>query len=255
MNSKNLSTTPSFLNRVKLFLPVALCLNFLSGCTTSNWRTASRESAGIAPKPEDLKESIFQVYAARAFSWRGYFATHPWVAWKRKADAQYTVAQVYSWGHEVRGSTINVEQDVPDRHWFSNPPEILFTVQGDEADRIIAHVEKLIENYPHKNRYVIWPGPNSNTFVDYIVRNTPGITVELPPHAIGKDYLPNGGLFAKSPTGTGIQMSVLGILGFTVGLGEGIEVNLLGLNFGFDLLRPALKLPFVGRVGMRDKPF
>jgi hypothetical protein len=31
---------------------------------------------------------------------------------------------------------------------------------------------------------------------------------------------------------------------------EGVEINLLGLNFGFDFLRPALKLPGVGRIGM-----
>ena len=33
---------------------------------------------------------------------------------------------------------------------------------------------------------------------------------------------------------------------------EGIEVNLLGLVFGVDVLRPALKLPFFGRIGMKD---
>lgn len=36
----------------------------------------------------------------------------------------------------------------------------------------------------------------------------------------------------------------------TVGLVEGLEINLLGLNFGIDFLRPALKLPLIGRLGM-----
>jgi hypothetical protein len=30
---------------------------------------------------------------------------------------------------------------------------------------------------------------------------------------------------------------------------EGLELNLLGLNFGIDIYKPAIKLPFVGRVG------
>jgi hypothetical protein len=30
---------------------------------------------------------------------------------------------------------------------------------------------------------------------------------------------------------------------------EGLEVNLLGLGFGIDPLGPALKLPFIGRIG------
>ncbi|GGY08262.1 hypothetical protein GCM10007160_39610 [Litchfieldella qijiaojingensis] len=31
---------------------------------------------------------------------------------------------------------------------------------------------------------------------------------------------------------------------------EGLEVNVLGLSLGIDLIRPALKLPGIGRVGM-----
>jgi hypothetical protein len=31
---------------------------------------------------------------------------------------------------------------------------------------------------------------------------------------------------------------------------EGIEVNLLGLSLGVDPVRPALKLPTLGRLGM-----
>lgn len=47
-------------------------------------------------------------------------------------------------------------------------------------------------------------------------------------------------------------MNLFGVLGLTVGLSDGLEVNVLGLNFGVDVLRPALKLPFVGRLGFRD---
>jgi hypothetical protein len=39
-------------------------------------------------------------------------------------------------------------------------------------------------------------------------------------------------------------------LGVAVGREEGIELNLLGLNFGIDFHKPALKLPFVGRLGL-----
>ena len=31
---------------------------------------------------------------------------------------------------------------------------------------------------------------------------------------------------------------------------EGLELNLLGLTIGVDLLRPALKLPGIGRIGL-----
>lgn len=86
------------------------------------------------------------------------------------------------------------------------------------------------------------------------MRNTPGLFIELPPHAIGKDWIGQAQPFGISESGTGVQVSLIGLLGFTVGLAEGIEINIFGLTFGVDILRPALKLPFVGRIGFEDKP-
>lgn len=231
-------------------------LSFLGliSCSSTRWQTASRASAQIAPLPEELSESIYQIYTARAFSWRGYFATHPWVAWKRKEEKEYTVAQVMSWGLRREGSALSIQTDIPDRHWFGNKPELIFEARGDQADQMIDRLLTLTQDYPYKGTYTLWPGPNSNTFVEHVIRYTPGITVELPPHAIGKDYLTNSHLFARSPSGSGIQFSLFGVLGFTVGAAEGIEVNILSMTFGVDILRPALKLPFYGRLGMDDKP-
>ena len=47
-----------------------------------------------------------------------------------------------------------------------------------------------------------------------------------------------------------MQLSVLGAVGVLLAADEGVEINLLGLVFGLDVLRPALKLPGIGRVGM-----
>ncbi len=57
--------------------------------------------------------------------------------------------------------------------------------------------------------------------------------------------------FAISESGTGLQFSLYAMLGIIVGLREGIEINIIVLSFGIDFLRPALKLPMVGRFGMR----
>ncbi len=37
----------------------------------SDWRTASREPAGLAPDPATTPEAVVQVYSARAVRWRG----------------------------------------------------------------------------------------------------------------------------------------------------------------------------------------
>jgi hypothetical protein len=79
----------------------------------------------------------------------------------------------------------------------------------------------------------------------------PELGLELPPTAIGKDYLNNGSLFGRTPSGTGYQVSLLGLLGLSVGQKEGLEINLLGLTFGVDPLDLAVKLPGIGRLGAR----
>jgi hypothetical protein len=39
------------------------------------------------------------------------------------------------------------------------------------------------------------------------------------------------------------------LLGLTLGMREGVEVNVLGLVLGLDVVHPALKLPGIGRLG------
>ncbi len=80
------------------------------------------------------------------------------------------------------------------------------------------------------------------------MREVPELRADLPPTAIGKDYL-GASIFAAAPSGSGVQVSVAGVLGVTASSVEGLELNLLGLTFGLDPWPPALKLPLVGRVG------
>jgi hypothetical protein len=103
--------------------------------------------------------------------------------------------------------------------------------------------------YPYPWSYRTWPGPNSNTFTAFVARSVPELRLVRPPTAIGKDYLPGGTIAARSPSGTGVQLSVFGLLGVLAAPAEGIEINVLGLNFGLDVKDPAVKLPVVGRVG------
>lgn len=83
----------------------------------------------------------------------------------------------------------------------------------------------------------------------HIGRVVPQLGLDLPSNAIGKDYRPLTRPIGLPPSGKGVQVSVLGLLGFTVGAQEGLEFNILGLNLGVEFTSPALRLPFVGRVG------
>jgi len=107
---------------------------------------------------------------------------------------------------------------------------------GARAAALIPRIEAAIAAYPHQRRgsYTVWPGPNSNTFVAWVVRNSEGFGIEMPPAAVGKDYLGMGIGAAPAASGTGIVLSIAGVLGLTLALREGLELNLLGSSIGID---------------------
>ena len=131
----------------------------------------------------------------------------------------------------------------PDNYWFGSRPDLLVDVRGDGVDVLIDRVEAAVRAYPYPSSYRTWPGPNSNTFTAFVGRAVPELRLDLPPTAVGKDFLPGGAPVGLAPSGTGVQVSLLGLAGVLVGWEEGVEVNLLGLTFGLDWNRPALKLP------------
>jgi len=78
----------------------------------------------------------------------------------------------------------------------------------------------------------------------------PELKTVLPPTAIGKDHPYQGKWFGLTRSRTGVYVSLAGYLGPTIGWVEGFEISFLGAVLGFDVRRPALKLPGVGRLGM-----
>lgn len=215
----------------------------------ADWRTASRDSAGLAPDPATTTDAVIQVYAARAFNWRGLFAVHTWIAIKAENANAFTVHQVLGWNKWSGHSVVDSRTDVPDRRWYAAEPTIVADLRGQRAAELIGPLEAAIQRYPYPDDYRLWPGPNSNTFVAFVGREVPALQLNLPVTAIGKDYLVGGAMVGSSPSGSGGQVSLAGALGVMVAKREGLEVNVLGLVFGIDLLRPAIKLPGIGRIG------
>lgn len=215
-----------------------------------SWQTAPRHSAGIAPDPvENARQAIVQVYAASTFGWRGLFAVHPWIIFKRAGETAFTRYDVVGW----RGrNVVQRNYAIPDGLWYGARPTLLVDHRGEGVDAMIEAIEQAIESYPYRDTYRSYPGPNSNTFLAHIGREVPALKLDLPANAIGKDYRPIDAPLGLSSSGRGLQASLLGLLGMNIGLEEGIEVNILGINFGLDFNSPGVRLPFVGRLGMDD---
>jgi len=172
-------------------IPVYVLIGLiLSSCSSGkDWRTASRESAGIAPIPSATNEAVLHVYGANAWSWRGWFAIHTWIAAKRTGEASYTVYDVIGWRGYNGQPVLGITQDVPDRYWYGARPRIIKEHRGIGVDTLIDAVDKAAHDYPWKTTYKAFPGPNSNTFTAWIAQQVPELELDLPFSAIGRGYV------------------------------------------------------------------
>lgn len=233
---------------IAFFLPLAThAAWWLSQDHPRSYAVADWSSADILPRPAAEPEAVVHVLAGRTGRWKGIFAHHTWVVVKPKRASRYTRYEVVGWGQPVR-----TDSYAADGRWFGDTPVIVATLRGAEAERAIPDVRAAVASYPYGDRgtYGIWPGPNSNTFIAHVVRAVPDLAGGLLPTAIGKDFQSWSHVLALSPSRTGLQLSLHGLLGVSVGWVEGIELNILGLVAGIDVRRPAVKLPGWGRIGL-----
>jgi hypothetical protein len=216
------------------------------GDRAATWSAADWSSAGLLPRARDDREAAVYVMAGRTGRWKGIFAHHTWIVVK-PAGGNYTRYDVVGWGRALR-----TDAYAPDGRWYGNVPDIVLTIRGSEAEAMIPEIRRAVAAYPHGDRgaYVVWPGPNSNTFVAAVAREVPALARALLPTAIGKDFAGWPFYLGAAPSRTGVQVSLGGLLGATIGWIEGVEVNLLGLIAGVDVRRPALKVPGWGRIGL-----
>ncbi len=220
-----------------------------------DWRLASHDPSGLAPEPSQTPEAVVQVYAARAFAWRGAFSVHTWIAAKPANANRYTRYEVIGWRLYRGLPAVSVTNDrAPDAQWFGADPWLLRDLRGADAEAIIAALPEAVTSYAYPRHYRAWPGPNSNTFTAHVARHLPQLRLALPAIAVGKDYLGDSQWVARTPSGTGVQLSVSGMFGVLVGCREGIELNILALNVGIDPRGLAIQLPGIGRIGRSVNP-
>lgn len=232
---------------VVLLLPVVV----IYSANGTHWRDADRSSAGLAPDPAAHPGAVIHVYAARTFGWRGTFGVHTWISTKPANAEGYSVHQVVGFRSRRNLPVVVSQVDVPDRAWYGSTPTLLVDIRGGQAEALIPKVLEAVAAYPYADTYTLWPGPNSNTFVAWVGRQVPELQLDLPSTAIGKDYLA-GTIVDSTPGGSGYQLSLYGLLGVSLGTREGLELNLLGLNFGVNPMKLQLKLPGIGVLGKSE---
>ncbi|SFE78828.1 Protein of unknown function [Phytobacter palmae] len=211
------------------------------------WWSARRDSSGMAPDARQFAQlAIVQVYVAPTWGWKGVVAVHPWIVFKRAGETEYNRYEVISWGG---GEKVRRNRNAPDGYWYGAKPRLLVEHRGAQAEAMIPQIEAAIASYPWPDTYHAWPGPNSNTFIAHIGRQVPDLKLDMPANAVGKDFRSLLNPVGLPPSGRGIQVSLLGVAGITLGAEEGFELNLLGLSMGVDFTPLRLRLPFIGGVG------
>lgn len=203
-------------------------------------------AAGLAPDPATTPEAVAQVYGARTLGMKGLFGVHTWIAVKPSHAPSWTVYEVIGWRLRWSDNAVVIRERQPDAPWFGSPVELYADKRGPGVDALIKRIDEAARHYPYAHTYTLWPGPNSNTFVAWIARTVPELEVDLPATAVGKDFIGTS-LVSRAPSGSGYQLSLGGVLGIAASRIDGLEINLLGLNFGVS--GSGVKLPLVGRIG------
>lgn len=99
---------------------------------------------------------------------------HRWEVWQAKNAGGTSIGHLHC---DLKG---------PDAGVGGGPARIAAEWTGEQA-AAIARVLEAADAYPYCQRYLPWPGPNSNTFAAWVLRQAK-IKHRLPWQAFGRDF-------------------------------------------------------------------
>ncbi|MEO0497193.1 MAG: DUF3750 domain-containing protein, partial [Pseudomonadota bacterium] len=187
-------------------------------------------------------DAEIMVLSARTGGLKGALSVHSWLVLKLPGETRYRRYDVVGWGPALRRDNY-----APDGKWYSNVPRIRHKIAGAAAEAALPRLLAAIENYRYRERgdYVIWPGPNSNSFVAEVLKDVPELGFSTSPLGVGRDFAPGPVLHTR---GGMLQGSLWGYAGFSFGRHIGLELNFLGLVTGINPLAGTIALPGFGEL-------
>lgn len=176
----------------------------------------------------------------------GWVARHAWILIRGAREQRWERWEVWQ---TSAGEYQHVRRDLwePEEDLGVGGTRVEAVIRGVDAVAAVGCVRREAPQYAYRGRYVVWPGPNSNTFVDVILRKC-RVHAPLPSTAVGKDWRGWVGV-STSREGTGLQTESPAF-GAVLGAREGIEAHVLSLTVGLRFSPPQTLLPLGdGRFG------
>ena len=132
-------------------------------------------------------EAVVRLYAA-PLPGIAAIAIHPWFVVKRADSTTFHRWEVWEtsagpYGHVRRDS------QPPTAGVGAGGVYVLAELIGPAAEPVIACIEEQSPTYPCRGSYLYFPGPNSNTYAQWVLDSC-GWDVVLPSTAIGRDIAP-----------------------------------------------------------------
>ena len=117
----------------------------------------------------------------------GFMAVHYWfVVEEGAARHRWEVWQSANAGGRSFGH-LHRDLKAPEADVGGGPSRVAARWGGEEARRIADVLSRCSADYPFCGRYFPWPGPNSNTFVSWVLERA-GIEQRLGWRALGGNY-------------------------------------------------------------------
>ena len=131
---------------------------------------------------EPTSEPRARVYVAEV-PYSAGLATHAWFATRRAGidDAhrwELWQSPVGPHGH------VGLDLSDPEADVGGGPTRLLHEYRGAEAEGLLEVLEQRAPAYPCRDRYRLWPGPNSNGFVRWVLDEAE-LPLRLPPSSFG----------------------------------------------------------------------
>ena len=165
------------------------------------------------------------------------FARHSWVDYRENVDSEWRRAEIVNRSSGLVHRTLRSGEFEKKSRW-GGEIVVLGQSDGKANPNYVNEIASFAKNYDAEV-YRPYPGPNSNTFAENLLREVDGVSAVLDHNAIGKEW---GFHFGKTAGGSGLELQTP-VVGLALGLRQGIELSLLGFSGGISVFPPALKLP------------